>query len=67
MIYLYLALIIGYSIYEITGLKKKKQVKEIFVFVGSMILVTVLGLVYLTDTYRPSITSYILEFFKIER
>lgn len=67
MIFLYLCLIIGISIFEIKGLRKKGCKKDIFVFIGSMVLVFVFGFLYFLDNYHPSISSYILDFFNVER
>ncbi len=66
MIYLYLGLVIGISIFEIMGLKKKGQPKDILFFIVSMALVAVFGSIYLLDNYQPSIVSYLLELLNVK-
>lgn len=66
MIFLYMALVIGLSIYDIWDLKKKGQTKDIYVYAGCMVLVAIMGVIYLSDTFRPSIVSYFLEFFNVK-
>lgn len=66
MIYLYIGLIVGLSIYDVLALKKEKLTKDIFVLLGSMVLVAIFGLIYLSNNSHPSIASYLLEFFKIK-
>jgi len=66
MIFLFLATISALCIFEGIILIKEKKLKDIFIFFTSMALVTVFGIIYLSNTYRPSIASYILKLFKIK-
>lgn len=66
MIFLYMALIVCLSIYDIWDLKKKGQIKDIYVYSGCMVLVAIIGVVYLSDTFRPSIVSYFLKIFNVK-
>lgn len=66
MIILYLLLIIALSIFEICSLKKNGQIKDIFVFLGCMVIAAAFGIVFLLNPSQPSITSYIFNVLDIE-
>jgi NADH:ubiquinone oxidoreductase subunit K len=62
----YLLLAAGLSIIEIKGMLKKKQTKDIFVFAGFMLAAAVIGVVYLLDTFRPSIAEFFLKIARVK-
>lgn len=66
MIILFLALITCFIVFETKELKKEGQTKEIKVLLVSMILIAVYGYIYLSNTFRPSLASYLLDFLKIK-
>jgi multisubunit Na+/H+ antiporter MnhB subunit len=68
MIFLYLALLVALGIFEIVGLNKKQgKTKDFVVLIVLFLLVSVFGGIYLSDNFRPSLSSYALDFFKVER
>lgn len=66
MIFLYLIFVIGISIYEINDLHKKKFKKDIWVFIGCMFLVAVVGCLYLANTFQPSLADNIMSFLNVK-
>lgn len=66
MIYIFLALVMGLSIYDMRHMKKKGQTKDMYFYAGFMLLVAVFGVIYLSDTFRPSIISYFLRLFNVK-
>lgn len=66
MIFLYLALAAGLSILDISDMKKRGRIKDIYVFVGFMAAAAIFGVIYLSDTSRLSIATYILRAFNIK-
>lgn len=60
MIFMYLTLVAVLGIIDILGLKKTGAFRDILVYCGSMLLVAVMGVIYLSDTFRPSIANYLL-------
>lgn len=66
MIFLYLILIVGLSIYDLWELKKKSLKKDMYVYIGSMVLVAIIGVIYLSSDFQPSISSYFLKYFNVK-
>jgi multisubunit Na+/H+ antiporter MnhB subunit len=63
---LFIILIIALIVYEVISLKKKNQVKEIYVFLGCMLIASAFGIIYLLNPSQPSIASYILKILNIK-
>ena len=66
MIILFFALIICFIIFETKELKKEGQTKDIKAFLVSMILIAAYGYIYISDNFRPSLASYLLDFLKVK-
>ncbi len=57
----YLLIILVISILEIRSIKKQKLKKELYFFIFSMILATILGVLYISNPLRKSLAGYILQ------
>jgi len=59
-------LVLGISVFEIWNMVKKKQKKEIVVFVVIAALTLAIGYIYISDPSRESLAQCILRVFGIE-
>lgn len=66
MIFVYLAIVVGISSYDIWHLKKKKLKRDIAAHVCCMILVSAIGIIYLANTNQKSVVQYLFDAFSIK-
>lgn len=56
-------LVLGISAYEITGMARRRQKKEIVLFIVIALLSLALGYFYISNPYMESLADYILKFY----
>lgn len=66
MMYL-ISIIVIFSIWDIKGMRLKKQKKDIIVYITFMLMVGILGIFYLTNPERNSFSEILLSFIQQER
>ncbi|HBY19470.1 MAG: hypothetical protein A2Y24_06980 [Clostridiales bacterium GWE2_32_10] len=59
-------LLIIISIFEIKNMLENNQKKEIVIFVCITIIIWIIGRVYISDPFRPSIVNMIMSAFGIQ-
>jgi hypothetical protein len=66
MIYWFLGVVVGLSIWDISKLKQEGLSREIFCYLVCMVVVVIVGISYLSDTFRPSLAEHILAIIKVK-
>jgi len=66
MIVAYLLLVIGLCLYDARNLYKKGLTKDMFVLIGSMVLVAAFGVTYLLSDIHSSLIDALLNFVHVK-
>jgi hypothetical protein len=60
MIYWFLGVVIVLSIWDLRKLKQNSLTREMVCYLVSMVAVVIIGWLYLSDIFRPSLAEHIL-------
>lgn len=63
---IFLGVVIILSVLDIIELKSKGKPKEIFVYIGLMLLAVAFGVWHFTSTYQDSIAEHIFEILNVK-